>query len=116
MSAIERDFYPINGGSHDQHLEGTVIFAGDHCGCVLHLMRHFRRAVSALRADCCSFVTQSVAPIWDPPRFLERVRDVHRRWFCAWRTLWDRVGVLEQETTVRCLANVRFWHKADIRF
>ena len=39
-------------------------------------------------------------PIWEPARFLDRVRDVHRRRFCARCALWNRVGFLELKTTI----------------
>ena len=36
-----------------------------------------------------------------PLGFPDGIRAVHRRWFCARRTLWNRVGILEQKTAVR---------------
>src|SRR5450759_5215800 len=84
-------------------MESTLAFAGDDFWCGLHLLRHFRRAVSALRADCCTFGPQSLAPLREPARFLDRIRDVRGRWFRARRALWNRVGILEQETAlIRC--------------
>ena len=43
----------------------------------------------------------SSAPLGEPARFLDRIRNVHRRWFCARCALWNRAGFLEQETAMR---------------
>jgi len=40
-------------------------------------------------------------PLREPAWFLDRVRDVHGRWFRTRRALWNRVGILEQKTAVR---------------
>jgi hypothetical protein len=62
------------------------------CRCVLHFVHYFRCAVSAFQTDCRSLAPQSVAPLREPARLLERIRDIHCRWPCVRRALWNRTG------------------------
>ena len=55
---------------------------------------------SALRNACCTRALKSLADHRQSHRFPDRICHVHRRWFCARRTLWNRVGVLETKTEV----------------